>query len=211
MVDRAGLAGSDGDTHQGLLDISWGRAIPNLEIYTPCDEVSLRDAMLKAAKHEGPTLIRYPRGLIPAQKLSPTIADGGIVKIKDGSLWAMLGNGPAVSVMRDARTLAAQEGLCVPAVYDVRRVKPLDVEVLDDILTRYNLLAVLEENYMPGGLGEAVAARIAEKAAGIRLVRFGVPDVCVKHATQSQQREMYGLTPENVIAQCKNYLPHNER
>ena len=206
MVDRAGLAGSDGDTHQGLLDVSWGRAIPNLEIYTPCDEGSLRDAMLKATKHEGPTLIRYPRGLIPAQKLSPTVADGGIVKVKDGSLWAMLGNGPAVSVMREARTLAAQEGMCVPAVYDVRRVKPLDVEVLDDILTMYNLLAVLEENYMAGGLGEAVAARIAEKNAGVRLVRFGVPDVCVKHATQSQQREMYGLTPQNVIAQCKPYL-----
>ena len=210
MVDRAGLSGSDGDTHQGLLDISWGRAVPNLEIYAPCDEASLRDAMLKASVHNGPTLIRYPRGLIPSENLSPSVCDGGILKLSEGSLWAMLGNGASVPAMIEARGLAGREGLCVPAVYDVRRVKPLDVEALDDILARYNLLAVLEESYEAGGLGEAVAARIAETNAGVRLVRFGVPDVCVKHATQSEQREMYGLTPENVIAQCKKFLPHHE-
>ena len=109
--------------------------------------------------------------------------------------------------MIEARNLAGREGLCVPAVYDVRRIKPLDVETLDEIMTRYSLLAVLEENYMPGGLGEAVAARIADKNSGTRLVRFGVPDVCVKHATQTEQRELYGLTAQNVIARCKKFLP----
>ena len=210
MVDRAGLSGSDGDTHQGLLDIPWGRAVPNLEIYAPCDEDSLRDAMLKAAKHDGPTLIRYPRGNMPAKTLSPVVSDRGIVKIHDGSQWAMLGHGASVSTMLEARALAGREGLSVPAVYDVRRIKPLDVEALDDMMTRYGLFAVLEENYMPGGLGEAVAARIAETNSGVRLVRFGVPDVCVKHATQAEQRELYGITASNVVEQCGKFLPGHE-
>ena len=209
MVDRAGLAGSDGDTHQGLLDIPWCRAIPNLEIYAPCDEDSLRAAMLKASTNTGPTLIRYPRGLIPDKKFSPD-SDGngrGIVKIEDGSLWTMLGHGATVSTMLNARAKAGRYGLSVPAVYDARRIKPLDIEVLDEILGRSTLVAVFEENYMPGGLGEAVAARIAETNTQVRLVRFGVPDVCVKHGTQLEQRELYGMTAIQILERCKELLP----
>ena len=210
MVDRAGLAGSDGDTHQGVLDISWARAIPNLEIYAPCDEGSLRDAMIKASQHQGPVLIRYPRGIMPAETLPHPAGDDGIVKLKDGKLWAVLAHGAAVATSLEARQLAGREGLCVPAVYDVRRIKPLDIAALDEIMARYNMLAVVEENYMPGGLGEALAARITDKNSGVRLLRFGVPDVCVSHATQSQQRELYGLTARNIVEQCKKFLPHNE-
>ena len=68
MVDRAGLVGSDGDTHQGLLDVPWSRPIPNLEVYAPSDEPSLRQMMACAARREGPTLIRYPRGSLPVQR-----------------------------------------------------------------------------------------------------------------------------------------------
>ncbi|MBQ7594775.1 MAG: 1-deoxy-D-xylulose-5-phosphate synthase [Synergistaceae bacterium] len=261
MVDRAGLAGSDGDTHQGLLDISWGRAIPNLEIYTPCDEFSLKDAMLKASTRDGPTLIRYPRGKIPENNFAAVSDD--IVKLADGEKWALLGNGASVSTMLDVKNLAENitldteceekttahddtmpeknfadnddaitprkiagidaerekihndtttehEKFYSPAVYDVRKIKPLNLDIIDEILRSYELVAVLEENYMPGGLGEAVASRIAEKNYPVRLLSFGVPDVCVKHATQTEQRELYGLTPENVIAQCKKFLVKSE-
>ena len=201
MVDRAGLAGSDGDTHQGLLDIPWGRAVPNLEIYAPCDEDSLREAMMIASKRNGPTLIRYPRGKIPDKNISVSSPDleSGIVKIYDGTQWALLGHGASVQTMIETRELAGREGVALPAVYDAKRIKPLDMKALDEILTSYKTLAVLEENYMPGGLGEGVAAIIAERNSGVKLLRFGVPDVCVKHATQSEQRELYGLTPENII------------
>ena len=215
MVDRAGLAGSDGDTHQGLLDISWGRAIPNLEIFTPCDEFSLKDAMLKASVRNGPTLIRYPRGSIPSENFAAVSDD--IVKLADGEKWALLGNGASVNTMLDVKKLAENltpdaehEKFYSPAIYDVRKIKPLNFDVIDEILRSYELIAVLEENYMPGGLGEAVASRIAEKKFNVRLLCFGVPDLCVKHATQSEQRELYGLTAENVIAQCKKFLSHEE-
>ncbi len=203
MVDRAGLSGSDGDTHQGLLDISWCRAIPNLEIYAPCDESSLRCAMLKASKRNGPTLIRYPRGSIPAENISPESEDA-IVKINEGSKWAMLGYGTEVNIMIDTMNMAMREGIDVPGVYDVRRIKPLDMNALDDILNRYEVVCTLEESYMSGSLGEAVASRIAEGNYHVRLIRFGIPDVCVKHANQNQQRELYGLSAENVIEHYKH-------
>ena len=204
MVDRAGLAGSDGDTHQGMLDISWGRAVPNLEIYAPCDEDSLRDSMLKASKRNGPTLIRYPRGKIPSGKISVEIHDEGIAEIFGGQNWALFGNGASVNVMLDVRDMAGREGVDVPAVYDVRRVKPIDAESLCGILGRYKAVAVLEDNYMAGGFGEAFGAVIAENGLNVKLLRFGVPDVCVKHATQDEQRELYGITARNIIERYKN-------
>ena len=203
MVDRAGLSGSDGDTHQGLLDVSWSRAIPNLQIFTPCDESSLKSAMLIASSNNGPTLIRYPRGHIPAQNLSPE-SDSAIVKISDGSKWALLGYGASVQTMIETRELAEREKIDLPALYDIRRVKPLDVKLLDEILNRYKIIAVIEESYKAGGLNEAIASYIAEKNLNVKLLDFAVPDVCVKHATQSQQRELYGLTAENILEQYKN-------
>ena len=199
MVDRAGLSGSDGDTHQGMLDIPWGRPVPNLEIYAPCDEDSLRECMVYASKRNAPTMIRYPRGKIPPAKISPDSHGEGIVKIHDGSNWALLGNGSSVPIMLEVRDMAGREGVDVPAVYDVRRVKPLDTEILGGILGRYHTAAVLEDNYMAGGTGEEIGAFISEHGYGTRLLRFGVPDVCVRHATQEQQRGLYGLTARNII------------
>ena len=199
MVDRAGLSGSDGDTHQGMLDIPWGRPVPNLEIYAPCDEDSLRECMVYASKRNAPTMIRYPRGKIPAGKISPDSHGKGIVKIHDGSNWALLGNGSSVPIMLEVRDMAGREGVDIPAVYDVRRVKPLDTEILGGILGRYHTAAVLEDNYMAGGTGEEIGAFISEHGYGTRLLRFGVPDVCVRHATQEQQRGLYGLTARNII------------
>lgn len=204
MVDRAGLSGSDGDTHQGMLDIPWGRSVPNLEIYAPCDEDSLRDSMLRASKRNGPTLIRYPRGKIPPQKLSVEINDEGIAEIFSGHNWALFGNGASVNIMLDVREIAGREGVDVPAVYDVRRVKPIDAERLCGILRRYKAVCVLEDNYMAGGFGEAFGAVIAENGLSVKLLRFGVPDVCVKHATQDEQRELYGITARNIIERYRN-------
>ena len=203
MVDRAGLSGSDGDTHQGMLDIPWGRSVPNLEIYAPCDEDSLRECMLIASKRNGPTLIRYPRGKITPQKISVD-SDDGVAKIFDGQNWALFGNGASVNIMLNVREIAQREGVDVPAVYDVRRVKPIDSESLCEILRQYKVAGVVEDNYMAGGFGEAFGAVIAENGIGVKLMRFGVPDVCVKHATQEEQRELYGITAQNIINSYRN-------
>lgn len=214
MVDRAGLVGSDGDTHQGLLDVSWGRAVPGLEIWSPADEPSLRAMMLHAAGRAGPTLIRYPRGAVPAPLGAPGDSMGGLAplaQLRDGDRAALLAHGPMVRVMLEARELALSEGLAAPAVFDVRRLSPLDAGALDEVLDRHALVCVAEEGYLAGGVGEAVATRIAEGHASARLVRFGVPGVCVPHATTEEQREMYGMTARDVVDACRDHLANEGR
>ncbi|MDR3231565.1 MAG: 1-deoxy-D-xylulose-5-phosphate synthase, partial [Synergistaceae bacterium] len=203
MIDRAGLIGSDGGTHQGLLDVSWARAVPNLEVYAPADEVSLRQMMAHAAGRAGPTVIRYPRGSLP---IHDDLFDGreslGSVRVRDGGEWALIGHGATVQIMLEARERAEAAGLPVPAVVDLRRLKPLDTAVVDDVLKNYSTVVVAEENYLCGGVGEEIAARIAENGYMTTLKRLGVPDRFVPHATIAEQRELCGLTVEGVMGCC---------
>jgi len=202
MVDRAGLIGSDGRTHQGLLDVSWTRAIPNLEIYAPVDEVSLRRVMSHAADRSGPTVIRYPRGALPMRNEELRGRELGTVIVNEGEdgKWALLGHGVMVHVMLEARDLAGASGLPVPAVVDLRRLKPLDLDVIDGVLKRYSIVVVAEEDYLHGGIGELIATRVTEIGSMTCLKRLGVPDIFVPHATINQQREFYGLTAQHILS-----------
>ena len=102
MVDRAGLVGSDGDTHQGLLDVPWSRAIPNLEVYAPSDEASLRQMMAHAASRSGPTLIRYPRGSLPIRNdLFSGREPLGTVQLRSGTGWALMGHDVTIHILLD--------------------------------------------------------------------------------------------------------------
>ena len=201
MIDRAGLIGSDGDTHQGLLDVSWSRAIPNLEIYAPADEASLRQMMARAAERDAPTVIRYPRGSLPIQNnLFSGQESLGSVKIRDGEEWALIGHGVTVHMMLEAREQAKVMGLPTPAVVDLRRLKPLDTDVIDAILKHYPTVVVAEEDYLHGGVGELIAARCADNGNSTVLKRLGVPDRFIQHATIAEQREFCELTVEKILS-----------
>jgi 1-deoxy-D-xylulose-5-phosphate synthase len=211
MIDRAGLVGADGETHQGLLDVSWARAVPNLEIYSPADEASLLRMMTHAAGRPGPTVIRYPRGSLPIPDSLPESGQEslGCVKIREGEDWALIGHGVTVHLMLRARERASALGLPAPAVLDLRRLKPLDTDAVDDVLENYSTVVVAEEDYLHGGVGELIAARLAEtrpaearlaeKNSATVLRRLGVPDRFIRHATIDQQREFCGLTVEAVL------------
>ncbi|MCL2008989.1 MAG: 1-deoxy-D-xylulose-5-phosphate synthase [Synergistaceae bacterium] len=203
MVDRAGFVGSDGPTHHGLLDVSWTRAIPNLEIYAPADETSLRHIMSHAAGRMGPTVIRYPRGELPMSDALRGRESLGAVIVKEGEEWALLGHGVMVHEMLEARELAAASGLPVPAVVDLRRLKPLDLDTIDDILRRYPTVVVAEESYLNGGVGEFIAAhaaaRVTETGSATRLKLLGVRDMFVPHATIAQQREICEITAKDIV------------
>ena len=200
MVDRAGLVGSDGDTHQGLLDISWARAIPNLEIYTPSDEKSLREIMHMASKTNAPVLIRYPRGNL--QELNIDVDNknnSGIIKIYSGEKIALLGHGTATGINLKTRELAIKKNIFIPAVFDIRRIKPFDFDALERILTEYEILCVSGENYVAGGNSELISEFMTTHDYNNTLIEFEVPVTCIQHATSQQQREIYGITPENII------------
>jgi 1-deoxy-D-xylulose-5-phosphate synthase len=193
MIDRAGLVGADGETHQGLLDVSWTRPIPNLEIYSPADEASLADMMNHAATRDGPTIIRYPRGPIMGS-VSP-IRSIATTKIMDGEGAALVGHGTTIGILLEARKMAERMGITPtpPAVFDLRRLKPLDVKALYE--GNYDTIVVAEENYLLGGVGEQIASG-ARHGASVK--RVGVPDVFVGCASTERQREMFGLTAGNV-------------
>jgi 1-deoxy-D-xylulose-5-phosphate synthase len=201
MVDRAGLVGSDGETHQGFLDVPWARAVPNLEIYAPADENSLSRMIAHAAEREGPTLIRYPRGSLPIRESLPGGSDSlGAVQIHDGEGWALLGHGAAIHLALEARERAEAMGLPLPAVVDLRRLKPLDVDTVGVILKNYPVVVSIEENYLNGGAGERIAALAAEEnLSPPTFRRLGIPDRFVQHATIPQQRELCGLTVEDIL------------
>jgi 1-deoxy-D-xylulose-5-phosphate synthase len=201
MIDRAGLVGSDGETHQGLLDVSWTRSIPHLEVYAPADEVSLRQMMSYAADRGGPTVIRYPRGSLPIRNNLFTGQETlGSVAIREGEDWALLGHGVTVHILLEARERAGALGLPTPAVVDLRRLKPLDLDVLDGVLRNYSTVVVAEENYLNGGVGEAIACRAAELGTLTCVKRLGVSDRFVQHATIDQQRLFCDLTVESVLS-----------
>jgi len=208
-VDRAGLVGEDGETHQGLLDIPWSRPVPNLVMTAPRDEESLRHLFLYGGKHEGPVMIRFPRGTaVPCLKkgsslITPSAPD--ILKpeiLEAGSEWALIGYGKTVELMLRARETARSQGIFpLPTVMDLRCLKPLPEQDLREILASHSFAIVAEDGYATGGAGEAIAAMTRnmteDKPAALSLM--GVPDIFVPQGTIREQEEYCGLTPGKVV------------
>jgi 1-deoxy-D-xylulose-5-phosphate synthase len=121
------------------------------------------------------------------------------VAIREGKDWALVGHGVTVHILLEARERAEESGLPAPAVVDLRRLKPLDLDVLDEVLKNYSTVVVAEENYLNGGVGEAIACRAAELGAPACLKRLGIPDRFVQHATIGQQRQSCDLTVESIL------------
>jgi 1-deoxy-D-xylulose-5-phosphate synthase len=208
-VDRAGLVGEDGETHQGLLDIPWSRPIPNLCMVAPRDEKSLRDLFLFAGEHNGPVMIRFPRGTAaPCLKTDGSIfatPPASILKpeiIESGSEWVLIGYGKTVELMLRARETARSLGIShLPSVVDLRCLKPFPEAELKGILTSHSFAVVAEDGYAAGGAGEAVAAFAntlsKENAASVSLL--AIPDLFVPQGKIREQEEYCGLTPGKVV------------
>ena len=208
MVDRAGLVGDDGETHQGLFDVSWCRAIPNIEIFAPRDETDL-EAMINYAgsgEAKGPIIIRYPRGnaLQPIARAPHADEDpymiGGTEIIHEGSEWAIIGYGPSVSVAIEAMDTAKNRMIPVPTVADLRILKPLDYVTIDNILNKNSMAVVVEDGYTAGGVGEAISARADKIASSCRVRIIGTPSKFIPHAAVKRQWELCGITAENIIS-----------
>ena len=207
-VDRAGLIGEDGETHQGLLDVPWSRPVPNLSVLAPRDETDLFAMFETARKRGGPHAIRFPRGEAPAaicrEGASPAPLTGLPCPeiLAEGSEWALLGYGRTVDLLLRARTLASEsEGIPLPTVADLRCLKPLHLPFLRKILTSHSRVVVAEEGYGEGGVGEGIAA-FAETLRGTsagRVVTLAVPDVFVPQGTVAQQEDYCGFSPRRVV------------
>ena len=204
-IDRAGLVGADGPTHQGAFDISYLRCIPNMVIMTPSDE-NITWKMLNAGfEYEGPASIRYPRGSGPGSKVEKddsTIEIGKSSLIKDSqeSQIAIMNFG---STLELADELSKIYSACL---VDMNFVKPLDNKRIKELAEKYKLLITIEENVIKGGAGSAVAEFLAANNLNASLLNFGISDEFVEHGSTDHQKVSSGLGKEEITEKINRRL-----
>ena len=206
-LDRAGLVGEDGSTHQGVFDLSSLRCVPGLIITAPRDEAELRNAMYTALKQDGPFIIRYPRGMgegaewrgIRFREL-PMKGE----KLREGAGIAILTLGPAAYRALEAAEDFTAAGNGEPAVYDMRMLKPLDTAMLDEAMESCKHIITVEDGTLKGGLFGAVCEYAASRHPGVEVHGIGICDEFVPHSTQMQQRAEYGISREGILNVLKS-------
>jgi 1-deoxy-D-xylulose-5-phosphate synthase len=213
-MDRGGLSGDDGPTHHGLFDISYLRGVPNLIHMDPKDEDELQDMMFTALQHDGPTAIRYPRGVGPgaAVKVQPQALEIGKAEVlRDGSDRAgradvaVFALGAMVSeATRLAKLLEAEGQNAV--VVNARFAKPVDAECIARFGRRCGVLVTMEDHVLAGGFGSAVLESLNEQEIDVPVVRVGWPDAFIEHGKVEALREKYGLTAEAALERVRPYL-----
>jgi 1-deoxy-D-xylulose-5-phosphate synthase len=208
-LDRAGIAGEDGATHQGLFDYSYLRSMPNIIVMAPKDENELQHMLATAVACRRPVSLRYPRGRGLGVKLDSDLQSLPIGKgeiLREGSDLALFAVGTVVHPALAAAGRLAAEGINV-CVINARFVKPLDAELLSQTAARIKKVITVEENVLQGGFGSAVLEMFAERnITGVQVKRLGIPDEFVEHATQAQLRSQYGLDEEGIIRAIREML-----
>ena len=200
-VDRAGVVGDDGETHQGVLDIAWGKAVPHLTMGAPRDICDLKEFFSRGMEMTGPLLVRYPRGRAPERiaRDEPIPAWGKAQVLRMGDSWAVAALGNAVPIALEAHDLASSRGIPRPTVVDLRFIKPLDDDVVAWLLKSHKTVLTMEDGFVTGGMGEALAARAGNSLGGGRVFTLGVPDRFIPHATVEEQQSSFSMTAEGLL------------
>jgi 1-deoxy-D-xylulose-5-phosphate synthase len=190
-LDRAGLVGGDGATHQGAYDISYLRCIPNMVLMAPSDENECRQMLYTATTLAGPSAVRYPRGIgngTPVvREMSALPVGRGVVRREGQSGLAILVFGTLLHAVRPiAERLDA-------TVVDMRFIKPLDVALVRQIASRHRAVITVEENAVQGGAGSAVAEALAEAGISIPMHLIGIPDRFIEHGSREDCLALAGL------------------
>lgn len=205
-VDRAGLVGADGATHHGVFDLAYLRCIPNLILFAPRNEESLRNIMHTAQLGlEQPIAIRYPRGrgtAIDWKTSFQEIQIGKAEKLTEGDTIALLVTG---SLTETALQLAEVYPEAV-AVYYFGFVKPLDLEALQEVFSNYSTVITLEDGVVSGGFGSAIAEEAIRQNYTGKLELLGIPDRFIEQGTTEELKASVGLDFESLRAQLASYL-----
>jgi len=212
-IDRGGLVGADGETHQGVFDIAFLRCIPNLIVSSPINEEELRNLMYTAqSKKSGPFCIRYPRGK-GVMKNSNTkfkkIKIGTGKELLKGKVVACITFGPIGNDVYDIAQNLQKKNIQV-GVYNLRFVKPLDEKLLHEIFSSYECIITIEDGCIQGGMGSAILEFGAINSYHKKIEILGVPDKFIPHGSQSEQKKECGIDESSIIAKIlKNYKEFN--
>jgi 1-deoxy-D-xylulose-5-phosphate synthase len=207
-IDRAGLVGGDGATHQGVYDIAFLRTVPRIEIAMGKDEGELRSLIKAALDRPNPVAIRYPRGPgrgIPYEDEIPEIPWGRGEWLHHGRDATLVALGPMVYIALETRERLARQGYDV-GVVNARFVKPLDHELLRQVASETQAIITLEEHAIHGGFGSAVAEWMALENVRIPLRLEGLPDVFIDHGPPDYYLAMYELDPEGLTRKVSAWL-----
>jgi len=199
-LDRAGLVGEDGATHHGIFDIAYLQCIPNLIIAAPRDEVELRNLLFTASLGlEHPIAIRYPRGrgfLSSWEHPMNQISLGIGTRLKKGSEVAILSIGTMAHNVEQA--LHNWSNASHYGHYDMRFIKPLDQNLLEEVFQNYQTIVTIEDGVLKGGFGSAISCYANSKGYTNRVVMMGIPDTFPEHGSVLELQKQYGLAPEQL-------------
>ncbi len=206
-LDRAGLVGEDGPTHHGAFDLAFLRPIPNLTIASPYDEIELRNLMYTAQlPDQGPFIIRYPRGrgiLTDWRKPFEPIVVGKGRKIKEGDDVAVLSIGPIGNLAEQAICSWEKESGKTAALYDMRFLKPIDTDILNEVGKKYSRIITIENGTVTGGLGTAVVEYMMDNGFTPTIRRLGLPDRFIEHGSTPQLLHICNIDENAVISALK--------
>ncbi|HPU23324.1 MAG TPA: 1-deoxy-D-xylulose-5-phosphate synthase [Candidatus Kapabacteria bacterium] len=213
-IDRAGLVGADGPTHHGVFDISYLRTIPNQIIAAPKDEQELRDLLFSAIYHypDAPIAIRYPRGFAQGVPKTPMkhIPLGKSETLKDGENLAILAFGKMVSYSIKVAEMLEKVGISA-AVVNARFAKPLDKDMLKDVLSRFEFIVTVEEGQKIGGFGSAVLEFANNIGIKPNILVLGIEDKFIEHGTQEELLEEIGLEEKGIYKRIVDFLENNHQ
>jgi len=203
-IDRAGIVGDDGKTHQGAFDISYLRSIPNVVVAAPKDGDELRHLLFTATKAGLPMAVRYPRGGVErvlSESGMKELPIGKAEVLRNGEDITLLAIGTTVYPALDAAEILAKDGIDCTVV-NARFAKPLDSELILHLATETKMLLTIEENALAGGFGSAVLQLVeSSDLVGVRTHCIGLPDQFIEHGPQELFRTKFGLDAEGIVRQ----------
>lgn len=206
IIDRAGLVGSDGETHQGIYDYSYMNIIPGMTVMAPKNRLELMDMMEFANSFDGPVAIRYPRGSVSDifSDIKNEVSYGKAERIYDGEGTAILTIGASIEEGAQVYNLLKERGEN-PSLINARFENPIDIGLIKELENKHEKLLTIEENITAGGFGMNVLRAVNENRINLKVINAALPDEYIQHGGVNKLKEVYGFTPEAIIEKLDSY------
>ena len=206
-IDRAGIVGADGETHQGVFDLSYLSHMPNMTILSPKNQWELEEMLTFAVNAAGPVAVRYPRGeavQVYQEKQEPVVY-GKAEVLEEGRYLAILAEGAMISFAKEARDALVKEGL-TPVLVNVRFIKPLDKSLIRKLSEICDYLVTVEDNVISGGLGAQVMETVCQESLPCKVHSIGLPDQFIEQGSPKELYQRYGLDGEGIRRKIKDFI-----
>ena len=200
-IDRAGIVGQDGETHQGMFDLSYLTHMPGMTVIAPMNEAEFVMMLRYAIDFDGPIAIRYPRSMVYRgyAEQTPKINYGKSVLLEEGEEIALLAVGSMVETAVNVREMLLEAGYKASLV-NIRFIAPMDEEMLHEVAKKHKLIVTLEENVKRGGFGESVSVFLMENGYGDKKqMNISLPNNFIEHGERKVLLENLGLSPESIV------------